>query len=257
MNFIKKTWKAIVAVIGAIIGLILLKDFFQKDLKADAKLSETKKEDAVIEEKKSTNNAEIKALESSIKEAQDKLVADSKLAVSSDSKAVEDYYNDEIEITPAEWEYVIKSIHTSDYYWQQINWTLEEAAKSMASTVTFTRDLEEGLQGAQRFLKDTPVLKIFFPFVKTPTNIAMEAMSRTPVLNFASPRFWSDFNAGGIQRDMAMARVTLGAGIIYGAGSYALDGRITGYGPMRDEDKKALEGTGWQQFSFVFNKSDL
>jgi hypothetical protein len=134
---------------------------------------------------------------------------------------------------------------------------IEEAAKAMAATTTFTRDLEEGLQGAQRFLKDTPVLKIFFPFVKTPTNIAMEAMSRTPVLNFASPRFWADFNAGGIQRDMAMARVTLGAGIIYGAGSYALDGRITGYGPMRGEDKAALEGTGWQQFSFVFNKSDV
>jgi len=134
---------------------------------------------------------------------------------------------------------------------------IEEAAKSMAATTTFTRDLEEGLQGAQRFLKDTPVLKIFFPFVKTPTNIAMEAMSRTPIINFASPRFWADYNAGGIQRDMAIARVTLGSGIIYGAGSYALDGRITGYGPMRDEDKKALEGTGWQQFSFVFNKSDV
>ena len=134
---------------------------------------------------------------------------------------------------------------------------IEEAAKAMSTTVTFTRDLEEGLQGAQRFLKDTPVLKIFFPFVKTPTNIAMEAMSRTPVLNLASPRFWADFNAGGIRRDMAMARVTLGAGIIYGAGSYALDGRVTGYGPMRAEDKAALEGTGWQQFSFVFNKSDV
>ncbi len=85
----------------------------------------------------------------------------------------------------------------------------------------------------------------------------MEAMSRTPIINFASPRFWADYNAGGIQRDMAIARVTLGSGIIYGAGSYALDGRITGYGPMRDEDKKALEGTGWQQFSFVFNKSDV
>lgn len=134
---------------------------------------------------------------------------------------------------------------------------IEEAAKAMSSTVTFTRDLEEGLQGAQRFLKDTPVLKIFFPFVKTPTNIAMEAMSRTPVLNLASPRFWGDYNAGGIRRDMAMARVTLGAGIIYGAGSYALDGKVTGYGPMRAEDKAALEGTGWQQFSFVFNKSDV
>jgi hypothetical protein len=134
---------------------------------------------------------------------------------------------------------------------------IEEAAKAMSTTVTFTRDLEEGLQGAQRFLKDTPVLKIFFPFVKTPTNIAMEAMSRTPVLNLASPRFWGDFNAGGIRRDMAMARVTLGAGIIYGAVSYALDGKVTGYGPMRAEDKAALEGTGWQQFSFVFNKSDV
>jgi hypothetical protein len=134
---------------------------------------------------------------------------------------------------------------------------IEEAAKGMASTVTFTRELEEGLQGAQRFLKDTPVLKIFFPFVKTPTNIAMEAMSRTPFINFASPRFYSDYNAGGIRRDMAMARVTLGSAIVFGAGSYALDGRITGYGPMRSEDKAALEGTGWQQFSFVFNKSDV
>ena len=134
---------------------------------------------------------------------------------------------------------------------------IEEAAKSMASTVTFTRDLEEGLQGAQKFLKDTPILKIFFPFVKTPTNIMMEAMSRTPFLNLVSPRFLADFNAGGIQRDMAMARVTLGSGIIYGAGSYALDGRVTGYGPMRSEDKAALEGTGWQQFSFVFDKSDF
>jgi hypothetical protein len=134
---------------------------------------------------------------------------------------------------------------------------IEDAAKGMAASATFTRELEEGLQGAQRFLKDTPVLKIFFPFVKTPTNIAMEAMSRTPFINFASPRFYSDYNAGGIRRDMAMARVTLGAGIIYGAGSYALDGRVTGYGPMRGEDKAALEGTGWQQFSFVFNKSDV
>lgn len=134
---------------------------------------------------------------------------------------------------------------------------IEEAAKGMASTTTFTRDLEEGLQGMQRFLADTPVLKIFFPFVKTPTNIMMEAMQRTPFINLASPRFWSDFNAGGIRRDMAMARVTLGSAIIYGAGSYALDGKVTGYGPMRAEDKAALEGTGWQQFSFVFNKSDF
>lgn len=133
---------------------------------------------------------------------------------------------------------------------------LDEAAKSSARMVTFTRELEPTLQGVQRLLNN-PFLKMFFPFVKTPTNIMMEAMSRTPGVNLISPRFWSDFDAGGIRRDMAMARVTLGSAMIYGAGTYALEGKLTGYGPMRAEDKAALEGTGWQQFSFVFNKEDV
>jgi hypothetical protein len=44
-----------------------------------------------------------------------------------DKQTYQDYYNDEEEITPAEWDYVVKFISTNDYYWQQINWTLEEA----------------------------------------------------------------------------------------------------------------------------------
>jgi hypothetical protein len=133
---------------------------------------------------------------------------------------------------------------------------IDEAAKSVSRTVTFTRELETSLQGMQR-AGQNPLIKLFVPFIKTPTNIALESMSRTPGLNFASPRFWGDYNAGGIRRDQAMARVTLGGALIYGAGSYALEGRLTGYGPMRNEDKKALEGTGWQQFSLVFDKSDI
>jgi hypothetical protein len=100
-------------------------------------------------------------------------------------------------------------------------------------------------------------MKIFVPFVRTPTNIVLEAAARTPVLNLASPRFWSDFNAGGIRRDMAMARVTLGTGIMAATGSVALEGKMTGYGPMRRGDKEAMKGTGWQEFSMVFNKEDV
>lgn len=133
---------------------------------------------------------------------------------------------------------------------------IDEAAKAASRTVTFTRELETSLQGIQRAAQN-PLIKMFVPFVRTPTNIALEAMARTPGLNFASPRFWGDFNAGGIRRDQAMARVTLGGALIYGAGTYALEGRITGYGPMRNEDKQALEGTGWQQFSLVFDKADV
>jgi hypothetical protein len=125
----------------------------------------------------------------------------------------------------------------------------------VSRTVTFTRELEPTLQGIQRFAQN-PLIKMFVPFIKTPTNIALEAIARTPAF-VASPRFWSDFNAGGIRRDQALARATLGSALIYSVSAGVFEGRVTGYGPMRMEDKKALEGTGWQQFSFVFDTKDV
>jgi hypothetical protein len=133
---------------------------------------------------------------------------------------------------------------------------IREAAMAVSRTVTFTRELEPALQGIQRAAQN-PLIKMFVPFIKTPTNIALEAISRTPILNFASPRFWGDWNAGGIRRDQAIARVTLGGAMIYSVSAGVFEGRVTGYGPMRMEDKKALEGTGWQQFSFVFDAKDV
>jgi hypothetical protein len=133
---------------------------------------------------------------------------------------------------------------------------IRDAAMAVSRTVTFTRELEPALQGIQRAAQN-PLIKMFVPFIKTPTNIALEAISRTPGLNFASPRFWGDFNAGGIRRDQAIARVTLGGAMIYSVSAGVFEGRVTGYGPMRMEDKKALEGTGWQQFSFVFDAKDV
>lgn len=133
---------------------------------------------------------------------------------------------------------------------------IQDAAMGAARTVTFTRELETALQGVQRAAQN-PLIKMFVPFFKTPMNIFLEAITRTPGLNFGSPRFWGDFNAGGIRRDQAMARVTLGGAMIYSVAAGVFEGRVTGYGPMRLEDKKALEGTGWQQFSFVFNTKDV
>lgn len=132
---------------------------------------------------------------------------------------------------------------------------IDEAAKSFARTITFTRDLEPKLRGIQSFLQN-PMMKMFVPFVRTPTNIALEAMSRTPLF-FTSPRFWADFNAGGIRKDMAMGKAFLGSSLIFATGTYALEGKITGYGPFRKEDREALKATGWQEFSFTLNKSDV
>jgi hypothetical protein len=132
---------------------------------------------------------------------------------------------------------------------------IQDAAMGASRTVTFTRELEPKLQGIQRFAQN-PLIKMFVPFIKTPTNIALEAVARTPAF-VASPRFWSDFNAGGIRRDQSIARLTLGSALIYSVSAGVFEGRVTGYGPMRMEDKKALEGTGWQPFSLVFNTEDV
>jgi hypothetical protein len=133
---------------------------------------------------------------------------------------------------------------------------LDEAAKSFSRMITFTRELEPALQTIQRAAQN-PLIKTFIPFMRTPTNITLEAMARTPGLNFGTPRFWGDFNAGGIRRDQALARVTLGGAMIYSVAAGVFEGGFTGYGPMRMEDKKALEGTGWQPFSRVFDLKDV
>ena len=52
-----------------------------------------------------------------------------------DKQTYQDYYNDEEEITPAEWDYVVKSISTNDYYWQQVVWTVEEAVATIKGRI--------------------------------------------------------------------------------------------------------------------------
>lgn len=53
-----------------------------------------------------------------------------------DKQTYQDYYNDEEEVAPAEWEYVVKSLSDSDYYWQQVTWTLEEAVEAIKGKVS-------------------------------------------------------------------------------------------------------------------------
>ena len=137
---------------------------------------------------------------------------------------------------------------------------IDAAAKSASRTVTFTRELERGLQQIEQ-LRNVPVmgpvLRLFMPFIRTPTNIMLEGMARIPGLNFASPRFWADFNKGGIARDKAVARVTLGGGVIGGASLMSYGGFLTGAGPFNYKTRQALEGTGWQAHSFVLPVKDV
>ena len=130
-----------------------------------------------------------------------------------------------------------------------------QSAQSASRTLTFTQELPESLRGLQDIAQN-PFIKMFMPFIKTPTNIILETSKRSP-LAIINPQVWSDIGAGGVRQDMAIARVTLGSGLIAAGGYFALQGRMTGYGPMRDEDKKGMVETGWQPFSIVLSKDSV
>jgi len=136
---------------------------------------------------------------------------------------------------------------------------LHEAATKQARTVTFTSELEGAFRTTNQLInteiKGFPYFKLYFPFVRTPLNIIKETLSRSPAGIPSS--IMTAIKTGGIEADQALAKVTLGSMAMYGTYQYTLGGRLTGPGPFRLKDKEALQGTGWQPLSFVFDKSEV
>ena len=94
-------------------------------------------------------------------------------------------------------------------------------------------------------------------FSKTVTNIGIEGAAKIPLLNFVSPRFYSEFSKGGRHRDLAISRVVLGGGTLFAGYNLAATGEVTGPGPSDTEDRNALRASGWQEFSKVFGEGEL
>lgn len=131
------------------------------------------------------------------------------------------------------------------------------AARDFAKTMTFQRDLQSPLlQDMQKWISAHPAAKVIVPFFKTPVNIMSETLQRTPLAPL-SQRFREDFAAGGVRRDLAISKVTLGSMVMATAASFAADGRLTGSGPAKPELRQALERQGWQAHSIVYNRGEL
>jgi hypothetical protein len=123
---------------------------------------------------------------------------------------------------------------------------LDQAAMDFARRGTFTAKLPEGFDRLQEVFNH-PALKIIVPFFKTPTNIGLEVIERTPFAPLSS-RWNNEMRKGGVHRDMAMAKVTLGSAILATFASLAAEGNISGSGPRRAADREALERTGWKPY---------
>lgn len=123
-----------------------------------------------------------------------------------------------------------------------------EKSFEYARYLTFQRKLGPGMQKVAAMTGDWPILKLFIPFVRTPTNLLKFAVERSP----AAPllKEWrADFMAGGARRDVAVARAMLGTGfgmLIY---DYAQRGMITGSVPSDPAKARLKYADGWQPYS--------
>lgn len=106
------------------------------------------------------------------------------------------------------------------------------------------------LTQAMRSVKGTP-FEYILPFLSTPANLFSWAVQHTPGLNFLSNRWRADFAAGGERRNLATARVLMGAGITGVAFTLAQDGVLTGnWLHLTPEQKAAKLAAGEQPNSF-------
>ncbi len=86
---------------------------------------------------------------------------------------------------------------------------------------------------------------IVMPFVKTPANLFRVAVEHSPLAPVLK-QWHTDVAAGGVARDMALAKIATGSMMLSVMFDLASNGILTGPGPKSKGEKEALERAGWQ-----------
>lgn len=134
-----------------------------------------------------------------------------------------------------------------------------EAARNEALFNTFNSkagSLTSAIElGISRLRDENPMAyvatKAILPFLNIPINVTKWAIHNGPLAPL-SLRFQKMLAEGGASAQLAMAEVTLGSIFLSVMAGAALEGWITGKGPLRYEDRKMWEADGNQSDSFVF-----
>lgn len=118
-----------------------------------------------------------------------------------------------------------------------------------AAYLTFTNDLGKVGKALTKLSTSSPWMKPILPFVKTPINVTMAGIERTPGVFLFAPKNWADVKAGGVRRDQAVARSAVGSVFALSLWGAAMDGEITGASPINPEDEELWRSRGYRPFS--------
>jgi len=149
---------------------------------------------------------------------------------------------------------------------------LSKQTADYAQDVTFTGDPGDVANWLSRGKQKHPVVGFLLPFVKTPMNILKFGLKRSALtggglLRVPTPfisqkakeareqfaKAMTDVEKAEVKGRVATA-ATATAALVYYAGHNG--DKITGGGPRNPAEKKALQATGWQPYSFVTTAAD-
>jgi hypothetical protein len=134
---------------------------------------------------------------------------------------------------------------------------VDAVAKRYAQEVTFTKDLDGILGHVQSIVNEAPILKMVLPFVKTPANLAIQAIERSPLGVFG--KNWENFS--GSSRDAykiaeTRGRIAVGTAILTSTALLNFAGLITGgYHPDKSI-RQQQQSMGFQPYSIKIPFTD-
>lgn len=125
-----------------------------------------------------------------------------------------------------------------------------KASRDVTLTATGVKGAIGTLSQSLRMLvSNHPFMGFLMPFIQTPANLLAKGVDNS-ILSVVSPRLWSEFNAGGAKRDVAVAKMTLGAAQTAAIYQLYEAGMITGGGPDDPRLRQHLEdSTGWKPYA--------
>lgn len=119
----------------------------------------------------------------------------------------------------------------------------------IAREETFQKELPEFMKAFQNALRKPggKPFQMIFPFVRTPYNIALETLRRTPAGFYEVASKWNKVSAP--ERMDLLARPLVGTTVGLWLINEAMQGNITGGGPLDPIDEANLRETGWRAYS--------
>jgi len=133
----------------------------------------------------------------------------------------------------------------------------DAAGLAYAEDITFTSRLEYGIgKHLQAYAQEAPAFKFILPFIRTPTNIFRYTLHRTPLLGMIQKDMRDAIRQGGVARQRAFAKQTVGIAFWATAGAMVATGKITGGYPKNKADRQLWKEAGIQPYSFVTEDDD-